>query len=184
MGLRTSVVVGLVLALTATVSFAAVAPAGGATTGADCQTIDDQKVCIQDVSTPETLIIGGENGTVSVTIENVGQEEVSPLVVLNTVDPDNETSTFQIGQPTLAPGESTTVTQPLNATTPGTHGVQVVLADSATGQRYDISEAAVIEVREEPAPGLGGPIDRTEIALVALLGVILGMAVPGLRLRG
>jgi hypothetical protein len=177
---RTSVAVVVALTL-ATASFGAVSLASGA--DADCSAVEDRQVCVQEFSAPETLLIDGENGTVSITAENVGSVEAGVLVVLNTRDPNNETSSFALAEETLAPGESTTVTQPLNATTPGTHGLRAVLADSSTNRQYDTSESVFLDVRSEPTPGLGGPIDRTEIALVALLAAIVGMAALGTRLR-
>lgn len=179
---RTSTVV-VTIALVAA-SFGAVSLASGVSADADCSAIEDRQVCIQGFSAPETLLIGGENGTVSITAENVGSTEAGVLVVLNTRDPNNETGSFALAEPTLAPGESTTITQSLNATTPGTHGLRAVLVDAATNEQYDTSESVFLDVRSEPAPGLGGPIDRTEIALVALLAAIVGMVGLGVRLRG
>jgi hypothetical protein len=182
MSSRTVIAVVVTVAL-ATASFGAVSLASGASADADCSAVEDRQVCLQEFSAPETLLIDGENGTVSITAENVGSVEAGVLVVLNTRDPNNETSSFALAEETLAPGESTTVTQPLNATTPGTHGLRAVLVDTSTNRQYDTSESVFLDVRSEPAPGLGGPIDRTEIALVAFLAAIVGMVALGMRLR-
>jgi hypothetical protein len=180
MALRTGATVVVVLALTATV-LGATLPASGATPSEECRAIDDRQVCVQDLSTPETLIVGGERKNVSVSIENVGNTSTESAVLLGIVDPNNETALFQLGRPTLAPGEARTIDQPLNASTPGTHSLQFVLVDAVTQQRFDTSEVVTIEVRTEPPAGLGGPLDRAEFALAALVLALAGLGALAYR---
>ncbi|MCU4717141.1 COG1361 family protein [Halapricum hydrolyticum] len=148
--------------------------------GQDCQPVDDRQVCIQDASAPDTLIINGDNEDLSITIENVGSTNSTAIVMLDVERPDNSTARYQLEEPTLAPGETATVTQPLNATTEGTHLLQVAVVDDQSLQIYETKTLSV-EVRTEPAPGLGGPIDRVEIALAALIVALLGIAALAYR---
>ena len=183
MRFRRGAVLGFVVVLAVTLLVGTMSPASGAAAESECQPVENRQVCLQDFSAPESLLIGGENGSISVTVENVGSVEAEALVVLNTNDPNNQTASFPLARPTLAPGESQTIEQPLNATTPGSHGLRVIVVDSATGQQYDTSETVGLEVRSEPEPGLGGPIDRVEIALVALVAALVGIVALGLRIR-
>jgi hypothetical protein len=106
------------------------------------------------------------------------------VVFLYVLDPDNETRQFQLARQTLSSGESTTINQSLNATTPGRHGLQAELIDPSTGQRYDLSEPVTVDVRSDPPAGLGGPLDRSEFALGALVLAIAGLIGLGYRTFG
>lgn len=173
---------GLRVAVALSLAVAALAAAGaGATAQDDCRAIDEKQVCVQDVSLSDDELVDGDRGEVSVTVENVGNETVAPAVVLNVVAPDNETGVYQIGQPTVAPGGTAAVSQPLNASTVGTHGLRVQLVDGETRGVYDASEAVTLEVLDEAPRELGGPIDRTEIALAALVLALVGMGALGYR---
>ena len=96
-------------------------------------------------------------------------------IALVVAGPDDETQTLELsrdaGRRTLDSGESVTFDQRLNPETPGTHGLQVRLFGQDRSTRYDSSDALTVTVRE-PSPGLGGPIDRAEVALGALVGVM------------
>ena len=164
-------------------AFAAVAMvlSGGVAAQDTCTAADDRPVGIQDVSAPDTLVVDGEDGTVSITVENAGNQSKDVVVFLYVLDPDNETRQFQLARQTLSSGESTTIDQSLNATTPGRHGLQVELVDPSTGQRYDLSEPMTVDVRSDPPARLGGPLDRSEFALGALVLAILGLIGLGYR---
>jgi|GEM_PF-1298112 len=166
------VVVAAVLALTAT---------GGVAAQEACRTIDGTQVCVESASLSDDWLVVGDRGEVSATVENTGNATASPLVILTVGSPNNETGVYRIGQPTLDPGESTTVSQPLDANTTGTHTFRIQTAHGASQQVYDTSESLTLDVREEPPTELGGPIDRTEIALVALALTLVGMVALGYR---
>jgi len=168
-----AVMLGVVVLL-ATV---AVAGPTSAQSAEECQEIEDRQVCIQDVSAPGSLVIGDEPGNLSVTVENMGSTNATSVVILYLERPNaNESEQIELARPLLVGGESTTITQSLNASTEGTHRLQIGLIDEQTIERYDLSEVFTIEVRTEPEPGLGGPIDRTEIALAALVVSVLAIA--------
>jgi len=178
MSIRTSL--GTAVVLLAVVVSVTVA-GGSAAAQDDCRAIDGTQVCVESASLSDEWLLVGDRGEVSATVENVGNESASPLVILNVVDPENQTGIYQIGQPTLEPGESTTLSQPLDANTTGVHGFQIQLAHGATQQIYDSSEPMTLAVREEPPTELGGPIDRTELAVVALALALVGMTALGYR---
>lgn len=155
--------------------------AQGTTMASDCQTIDEERLCIEEFTTPEEPLVQGEQSEFSLTVTNDGEVPATGVVMLHTVNPENETSAYQMNQITLDPGESETLTRPINASTPGTHGLRLSIVDPDTGEFYDISDIAVVEVLEEPPMQLGGPIDRTEIALAVLIVATLGVLGMGYR---
>jgi hypothetical protein len=168
----------------AAVALLAVAPVGPAAAQDDCRAVEDRQVCVQGVSLSDQVLADGQQGQITVTVENVGNATASPSVMLSVAESANETGVYLIGQPTLAPGESTQLSQPLNATTVGTHAFQIQLLDPGTRVRFDTSEPVTLEVRDEPAPGLGGPIDRVELAVAGLAVALVGLAAVGYRAVG
>ncbi|QLG26265.1 hypothetical protein HUG10_01340 [Halorarum halophilum] len=159
----------------------AAAVAAGGVAGADegtCSANGERKLCLEDVSVSTERIVVGESATLSVTVRNAGDVAANGTVVLKVAGPVNGTDTYALSEDRLEPGEEVEVTQRLDASTPGTHGLQVVLNDGAMTHRYDASEVRTLEVEERSA-GLGGPIDAPEYALLALLGSlsVLGVVV-------
>ncbi|WP_135855065.1 hypothetical protein [Halorussus salinus] len=143
-----------------------------------CTTENSSKVCVNDLSVSPGMLLVGEKGNISVVLENKGSEPVSAVVTLNTAGPNNTTSIYQLGKPTLMPGETRTVSTSLNGSTPGIHGFRVLVSDADSGKVYGTSEIETIEVRSEPPVELGGPFDRSEFALFALLfsvSVVVGL---------
>lgn len=168
---------GMVLAVVIAIS------AGGAPTQSveECQSIENKQVCIEEVSGPDSLVVG-ERGNISITLDNRGSEDATSVLMLYIERPNTNTSEqIEIGRPSIQAGETATVTQTLNASTPGTHRIQFGAIDQETIQRYHLSEVTTIEVRTEPATGLGGPIDRTEIALGLFVLSLVGMSAVGYR---
>lgn len=135
-------------------------------------------VCVTDVSLSSDTLAPDEEGTLSFTVTNEGSESVTFRIVLVVAGPDNETQALELTRPkserTLAPGESVTFQQPLNPETPGTHGLQLRLVNEEQTERFDATDPVTVTVQSQSA-GLGGPIDRTEIALGALIGALGGM---------
>ena len=165
MGARSGTLAVLVVLLTATL-------AAGSVAGADdvaCTADGERKLCLADVSVSTDRMTAGESATLTVTVGNVGEVAANGTVVLKVAGPVNGTDTYALSEDRLAPGEEIEVTQRLDASTPGTHGLQVVLNDGAMTHRYDASEIRTLEVEERSA-GFGGPIDAPEYALLALLG--------------
>ncbi|WP_137284624.1 COG1361 family protein [Halorussus salinisoli] len=152
-----------------------VAPGTAITANDSCSTVDSAKVCVKGFSVTKNTLLTGEQAKLLVTVENSGSEPATVLVTLNTAGPNNTTGVFPIGEHTLLPGENKTITQTLNGSSPGTHGFRVLVTEADTDKRFDTSEIATIEVRTDPPTRLGGPIDRTEVALVALVLSIAGI---------
>lgn len=168
--------VGLALLLTASM----VAGVGLAAEE-DCESASEARLCIDDLSVSDDELLVGDEAEFTVTVSNHGEETNTAALLLYTAGPDNETDAYQMDRVTLDAGESESFTQAINASTPGTHGLRIALVDPTTGEQYDTSEIRTVEVREEAPAELGGPIDKTEIALVALVGSILGMVGLGYR---
>lgn len=164
------------------VGLVALAPAAGATER--CRAVSDQKVCLTDVSITTDELVVNQTATVKVTVENRGDQVVTPRVTMNTAGPNNTTSIVPIGRPELQPGESTTLTQTVSGETPGTHGVQVLVVTADGTHRFDISAIQYVEVLAEPPAELGGPIDQTELSLGVLLIALVGAGVTGYRYFG
>lgn len=154
--------------------------AAGSALGAEreCTAADGRTVCLEDVRLSADRLVRGETATLEATVRNAGDAPANATVVLNTVDPNDTVDSYTLGRVSLAPGESRTVRQPLDASTPGTHGVQLLVVDGNGSHRYDASTVRTIAVAER---GLGGTLDRTEYALGALVGSV-GVAV-GLVVR-
>jgi DUF971 family protein len=151
---------------------------------AQCQPIEDRQLCLTEFTVSEAYLLQGSQGDFSVTVENTGNESATGVVLLRTASPANETNVYRVQQVTLDPGETETLSRSINATTLGTHGLRLSVVDPPTQRTYDWSEIQTIEVREDHPKQLGGPIDRTEIALVALLGslcCLLGFGYRQLR---
>lgn len=147
----------------------------GAGQATDCQPNDDKKLCIEDFTVSEDRIVTGETGEFTITVENNGNTTASGSLVLHTASPENETDVYRFEQLTLEPGEEQTVTRKINASTPGTHGLRLTLSEPSTQHVFDVSEIRTIEVLAEHPKRLGGPIDRTEIALGALVASLIGI---------
>lgn len=148
---------------------------------AECQPINNQQLCIEAFSVSDDTLLTGKQGNLSITMTNPGIQNASGVLMLYHVNPANNTSVFQVDSVEVEPGTSETITQSMNASTVGTHGLRAAIVEPETQQPYDLSEIKTVEVRDEPPAELGGPIDRTEIALVALVGAILGILVLGYR---
>ena len=167
------------------VLIAAVASGVGLSATEGCETGQETTLCIDELTLSDDELVAGTEGQFSLTVTNYGEDTRTGILRLYTAGPDNETNVYNMQQVTLKPETSKTVTRPINASTPGTHGLRVTLVDPMSGERYDTSEIKTLEVREEPPAELGGPIDKTEIALVALVGSLIGLGVLGYRqLRG
>lgn len=170
------VAVGLALLLTASMMAGV-----GLAAEEECESATDATLCIDDLSVSENELLVGDEAEFTVTITNHGEETATGVLLLYTAGPDNETDAYQMDRVTLDTGESESFTQAINASTPGAHGLRIALVDPTTGEQYDTSEIRTVEVREEAPAELGGPIDKTEIALVALVASILGMVGLGYR---
>jgi CARDB. len=175
--------VALVCCLAVVASVAGVAATAAGTTER-CQANGAQKVCLTDVTISDDTLVVNQTGTVEVTVENQGDQFVSPRVTMNTAGPNNTTSVVPVGQPELQPGETTTVTQPIAGDTPGQHGVQVILTAPDGTHRFDISTVQLVQVTADPPTELGGRIDATEISLGVLVVALLGAFVAGYRYFG
>lgn len=149
--------------------------------GTSAQVQSDANVTVQSVSVSEERLVAGESGTITATVTNAGDSAASVAVVLVTGGPNNRTAGYTLDRSTLAAGATKTITQPLNATTPGTHTLRIVVLNPETMTQYDVSRAVTITVLAEPPTRLGGPIDRTEVALVALVLSLGGIGIVGYR---
>lgn len=151
-----------------------VGPAVGAVgaTQESCQANGSQKVCLTDASLGAETLAAGESTQLSVTVENVGEERATAIVVLNVASPDNETNSYELRRQSLAPGETLGVTQAVDASTPGPHAMQVVVYGDGLGHRYDASAPMTVTVERQ---GLGGSFDTPEYALAALVGAVAVM---------
>ncbi|MFC7098180.1 CARDB domain-containing protein [Halobaculum marinum] len=171
MGARKNVLWGLVVLFTAALIVGPAVGAAGAQSSS-CAANGAQQVCLVDAGVDADTIVTGQSTELSVTVENVGDERATAVVVLNVASPDNETDSYELRTRSLAPGETLTVTQSIDATTIGTHALQTIVYSDGYGHRYDATEPMTVTV--EPR-GLGGPIDAPEYALGALVGS-LGVA--------
>ena len=126
--------------------------------------------------TKDTVVVGDriEEGF-SVTVTNNGSSNTTAVLMVYTANEENQTDSYRVPEFAIGPGESHTITRPLNASTPGTHGLRVAMVDPVTQQQYDVSDIKTVKVYEEPPKRVGGPIDRSEIALGALIASVLGM---------
>ena len=172
----------VVVCLCCLVGVVALAPTAGATER--CQAAGGQKVCLTDVTVTTDELVVNQTATVEVTVENQGDQVVTPRVTMNTAGPNNTTTIVPIGRPQLQPGESTTVTKPISGENPGLHGVQVLVVSPDGTHRFDISEVRYVDVLAEPPTELGGRIDRTELSLGVLLLALVGAGVTGYRYFG
>ena len=174
MGARRNVVLGaVVLFIAASLVGPAVGAAGA--TQASCQANGAQQLCLTDVSLDKTTMAAGESAHLSVTVENVGDARATGVVVLNVASPNNETDSYELRSRSLDTGETYTFTQSVDASTPGTHAMQVIVYSDGFSHRYDASEPMTVTVERQ---GLGGAIDAPEYALAALVvavGVVAGM---------
>ncbi|MFB6177176.1 MAG: hypothetical protein ABEI99_08570 [Halobaculum sp.] len=153
----------------------AVAPAvAGAQDTVECKPLNGTQFCFESTSIDETKLEKGQQSEISTTIRNTGDERASVRVILNTVGPNNETESFVLGTPTLAPNESVTITQSVGARTPGTHGLQVRLVQANGSFVYDSSKIVTVQVIGDRTR-LGGELDTPEFALIALIGSLAGM---------
>lgn len=165
MGVRSGTVAVLIVLLTAALAAGSVAGADAAACTAD----GERKLCLTDVTVSTDRMAVGESATLDITVRNDGEAAANATVVLNTLDPNNVTESYTLREGRLEPGEELTVSQPLDASTPGTHGLQVLVFDGAIEHRYDASEVKTLHV-EEQSTRLGGQFDTPDIALVALIG--------------
>ena len=153
----------------------------GAAQSTQCQPIEDRQVCITDFSISDDQLVLGERGQFSVTLTNNGTGSVAGTFFLHTAGPTNNSSAYQLKGIEIDEGESTTITREINASTPGIHGFRITFVETETGHVFDVSEIKTIEVLKAHPKELGGPIDRTEIALGALFAAVLGMVFMGYR---
>ena len=165
MGARSGTLAVLVVFLAATLAAGSVAGADGAACTAD----GERKLCLADVSVSTERLAPGESATLTVTVRNEGEVAANGSVVLKVASPANETNAYTIHEGRLDPGEEMEVTQQLDASTPGTHGLQVVVNDPAMTHQYDASEVVTLQV-ESQSGYLGGDVDASDVALVGLVG--------------
>lgn len=151
----------------------ALAADGDACTGAD-------GVCLGDVTLSTDRLVAGETATLDATVHNAGDDAANVTVVLNTAGPDDATDSYTLRRTSLGPGETATLSQSLDASTPGTHGLQLVVYDGSLSRQYDTSTARTLTVE---ARGLGGSLDRSEYALGALVGSLAVVGGIGYRRR-
>ena len=154
---------------------------GGAAQTTQCQPIEERQLCFSEFTVSEETLVLGDDAEFSVTIENNGNASATGAVNLYTASPDNETNVYRVKKVTLEPGETETISRDINASTPGIHGLRFSLVETSTLHLFDTTEIETIEILEEHPKELGGPIDRTEIALVALIGSVLCMLGFGYR---
>ena len=166
MGARSAVVGGAVVLLLAALF---VGPAVGGTAAAtgSCEADGARQLCVTDASLGADSLTAGESTEFSMTVENVGEERATAVVVLNVAGPDDATDSYELRRESLSPGETVTVTQSVDASTPGTHALQGLVYDDGLSHRYDATEPTTVSVAER---GLGGDVDASEYALAALVG--------------
>lgn len=173
MGARSAVVTGgVVLFVVAMLVGPAVGGAVGATT-ASCEANGPQQLCLTEASLDDDSLTAGESAELTLTVENVGEERATAVVVLNVAGPNNETDSYELRRKSLDPGETLTVTQSIDASTPGTHALQGIVYDDGLSHRYDASDPMTVTVERQ---GLGGSIDTPEFALAALIGSLAVVA--------
>ncbi|MFC7068041.1 hypothetical protein [Halobaculum lipolyticum] len=172
MGARNHVRWGAVVLFVAALLITPAVGAVGAQSGA-CQADGARKLCLVDAGVETDSIVAGQSTELSATVENVGEERATALVLLNVASPSDETNSYELRSRSLAPGETLTVTQEVDASTVGTHAMQVIVYSDGYEHRYDASEPMSVTVE---AKGLGGPIDAPDYALGALVG---SLAVAG-----
>ncbi|UIP00880.1 hypothetical protein Hbl1158_05855 [Halobaculum sp. CBA1158] len=166
MGARRSVIIGAVVLFVAALLVGPAVGAAGAQSGS-CEADGAAQLCLTEASLGSDELTAGESTTLTATVENVGDERATAVVVLNVAGPDNETDSLEIRRESIPPGETLTVTKTVDASTPGTHAMQVLVYNDDLAHRYDASEPWTVEVNEQ---GLGGGIDTPEYALAALIG--------------
>lgn len=171
-----------VLVVIAALAVAGAPTLAGAQETAECRATNGTQVCVEELSVTDDTLETGQQGEISVTVRNVGNETASVRVILNTVDPNNETGSFILDERTLDPEESITITEQLGARTPGTHALQVRLLQQNGTFRYDSSEIVTIDIVKDRTR-LGGEIDEPDFALLALLGSLAGMGYLVVRRR-
>lgn len=169
MGARSAVVRGGVVLFIAALLVGSVVGGTAGAQASSCQADGTQQVCLTDASLGAATVTEGESTELSVTVENVGDERATAVVVLNVAGPDNETNSYELRKRSLAPEETLTVTQSVDASTPGTHAMQAVVYGDGYAHRYDASEPMQVTVERQ---GLGGGGDTPEYALAALLGAL------------
>lgn len=173
--------------VSAAVGLVVLAALAGPAVGTDaCEAVDGQQVCITSIDVSAEELTQGEEGQLSVTVTNEGDQTTTFRMILAVASPNNETNAVELDrsaeQRTLEPGESRTFTQPLAPETPGTHALELRLVTDDRQSRFDASDPIAVEV-VEPSAGLGGGIDRAEIALVALLGALTVLGYLGYKRR-
>ncbi|MFC6787714.1 CARDB domain-containing protein [Halobaculum halobium] len=180
MGARSAVVRGGVVLILAALL---VGPAVGGTAGAQaasCQSNGSQQVCLTEANLDAETLVAGESAELSLTVENTGEERATAILVLNVASPDNETNSYELRTQSLAPGETLSVTQSIDASTPGEHGIQAIVYGDGYAHQYDASAPMRVTVERQ---GLGGGIDTPEYALAALVGSLAVIGVIGYRRR-
>lgn len=165
MELRSGALAAVAAALAATLVLGAVPVAGEPA----CTASNGQSVCLDWIEVSDDRLAAGESATLEATVRNADDEPANATVVLNTAGPDNVTNSYTLGRVRLAPGETHTISQSLDASTPGTHGLQVLVFDGDLSRRHDASTVRTLVVTRG---GLGGAVDRDEYALAALVGSV------------
>ena len=163
MGARSAVVGGAVVLLLAAL-FVGPAVGGAAAATASCEADDARQLCVTDASLGADSLAAGESTTFGLTVENTGEERATAVVLLNVAGPDDETDSYELQRESLSPGETVTVTQSVDANTPGTHALRGLVFDDGLSHRYDATEPMTVSVAER---GLGGDVDASEYALAA-----------------
>jgi hypothetical protein len=167
MGARNAVVRGAVVLFIAALTVGSAVGGTAGAQGSSCQADGNQQVCLTDASLGAITVTEGESTELSVTVENVGDERATAVVVLNAAGPDTKTNSYELHKRSLAPEETLTVTQSVDASTPETHAMRAVVYGDGYAYRYDASEPMQVTVERQE---LGGGVDTPEYALAALLG--------------
>ena len=168
MGARKTVLWGLVALFVGALLVGPAVGAAGAQSG-ECTADGARKLCVTDAGVDADSIVTGQSTELSATVENVGDERATAVVLLNVASPDDETNSYELRKRSLSPGETLTVTQSVDASTVGTHAMQVIVYSDGYGHRYDASEPMQVTVESK---GIGGPLDAPDYALGALVGSV------------
>lgn len=152
----------------------------------DCNPFKSIEICIKDVTFSETSIEDGESLTVTVTVQNVGNETGDAVLIVGTEQPNGE---YTFGSPRkiehVEPGEVQEVpfTGPVKNQGPlGKHRLNFMLFDDSQQHLYDATgyyKTLIIEKKSfdinliEWLQGLHYTIQIT-LGIFALLAAFLG----------
>lgn len=146
----------------------------------ECQSVGETQVCIEEFDVQKNTLLVGEETEFVLTLDNVGERNATTNVVMFHDQPgDLEPRVIDFGELRVGAGETRTVRQGLNASTVGTHRIQIEVLEADTLQSYHRSAPETLEIREElPA------IDRATVAMTVLLLALAGLALLGYRELG